>query len=245
MILFIVEGKTAEPRLIEAMHRVYPELGEHIVSVYGTDIYTLYKELKKDDFLDILPLMQQRCTDEKHPIHKIKSRDEVESVYLFFDYDFHNRTLSKEKLDQRLNKMLSLFDNETDMGKLYVSYPMIEALQHTDKPELSDVCRREDCSTYKEKVNRDCPSTLNIIAPASNEKNPDLSLWTKIIKHNIQKAHDLCCGQYTFPKKKEDIAQGRIFECQLNRHVEPHDRVAILSALPLFLYEYFDINKFV
>ena len=51
-------------------------------------------------------------------------------VYLFFDYDGHHNNIPK-KLSGKdaLEEMLETFNNETELGKLYVSYPMVEAIK--------------------------------------------------------------------------------------------------------------------
>ena len=54
------------------------------------------------------------------------------------------------------------------------------------------------------------------------------------------KANYICNKSYDFPFKKEQIAQKRIFEKQLQEYVcQEECTVSILSAFPIFLYEYF------
>lgn len=43
---------------------------------------------------------------------------------------------------------------------------------------------------------------------------------------------------------KDDVVQNSIFEAQLEKHVIPHDDVAILNAFPMFLYYYFPKERF-
>ena len=49
----------------------------------------------------------------------------------FFDYDFQNSQLSLYEINRRVEEMLKLFDDETDNGKLYINYPMIESIRYT------------------------------------------------------------------------------------------------------------------
>ena len=41
----------------------------------------------------------------------------------------HHRNLSDSLSDDVVRQMLESFDNETENGKLYISYPMVEALR--------------------------------------------------------------------------------------------------------------------
>ena len=56
-------------------------------------------------------------------------REDFSEGYLFFDYDGHQKNLSKYDEKDALEQMLMSFDNETENGKLYISYPMVEALR--------------------------------------------------------------------------------------------------------------------
>lgn len=51
-------------------------------------------------------------------------------IFLFFDYDFQNR-LGTQKVNGILDEMLDFFSDETENGKLYINYPMIESLKYT------------------------------------------------------------------------------------------------------------------
>ena len=67
----------------------------------------------------------ERNADNQQQLKGVRRKD-VAQIYLFFDYDGH-ATLAD---DDDMARMLAHFDNETENGKLYVSYPMAEALKH-------------------------------------------------------------------------------------------------------------------
>ena len=48
----------------------------------------------------------------------------------FFDYDFQNK-MGTQKVNNILYEMLDFFNDETENGKLYINYPMIESLKYT------------------------------------------------------------------------------------------------------------------
>lgn len=56
-------------------------------------------------------------------------RDDFSEIYLFFDYDGHQKNLGEFDSKDAIEQMLISFDNETENGKLYISYPMVEALR--------------------------------------------------------------------------------------------------------------------
>lgn len=56
---------------------------------------------------------------------------------------------------------------------------------------------------------------------------------------NVIKANNLCNGELTIPDDKDAISQRRVFELQLSQFIIPKDEVAILSAFPLFNFNYF------
>ena len=125
--------------------------------------------------------------------------------------------------------MLDLFDNETDNGKLYISYPMIESISHfTDhdsfkdaivkckgincefknKCDIYDLCLRE--KHYKEFTNNNFPHRTNI-----NKYNVDI--WKEIIKANLMKMNFLINNNYTYPK--DLLLQKDIFQNQWDKFI--------------------------
>ena len=155
-ILFIVEGERLEPEVINRMAEVY---GLHCdISSVCTNIHILYQQLKKDDgYSDVIPVLREilrsrlaslktltPSSEQKHKISRTqedlaKLEHSFASVYLVFDSELHHRSNDSlapldviEKNVAELKKMLEFFDNETDQGKLYVNYPMMEAYRDCD-----------------------------------------------------------------------------------------------------------------
>ncbi len=83
-------------------------------------------------------------SEQKHKISRTqedlaKLERSFASVYLVFDSELQHRsndTLAPldviEKNIAELKEMLEFFDNETDQGKLYVNYPMMESYRDCD-----------------------------------------------------------------------------------------------------------------
>ena len=98
-------------------------------------------------------------------LNGIRSSD-ISEIFLFFDYDFQNSHLSLEDINQRVEEMLTLFADETENGKLYINYPMIESIRYTkelpDNDYVNYVVSREECKDFK-RLSRDF-SAFNLLS---------------------------------------------------------------------------------
>lgn len=134
MILFVFEGNKREPDLFRSIQRLYfPNKEGQIVCSYNNNIYQLYKDLEEyDGDGDIVSLLMEKFKNRAdNPLRDIDAAADISEVYLFFDYDFHNKNLSLDEINRQVREMLSLFDNETENGKLYIDYPMVESIRYT------------------------------------------------------------------------------------------------------------------
>jgi hypothetical protein len=256
MILFVFEGENREPELFATIQKMFfPRDNERITYSFGNNIYELYNELSKlDDAGDLVSLLQERCSGQAdNPFEGLNSSDFSE-IYLFFDYDFQNKNLELTEINRQLKEMLSKFNDETEYGKLYINYPMIESIRYTK--ELPDanyyeyVISRADCSSFKKlAADFSAYSSLDFILIDSRKDVSELSEkklkslrdnWEHLKKQNVNKANYICHGKNEAPNKKEEVSQEQIFESQLQKHVnKEQSEVAILNAFPMFLYEYF------
>lgn len=128
---FIVEGEVREPQIIDNISKIFFLHGNYKVITLpaGENIYMLWKQLKSDDFdTDIIEVLRESNAEIKRQLMGL-SRDDFSEVYLFFDYDVHQTNLGKAVNADVIHQMLEGFDNETENGKLYISYPMVEALR--------------------------------------------------------------------------------------------------------------------
>ena len=80
--------------------------------------------------------MRERLADRGDTTLDGIRNSDISEIFLFFDYDFQNSQLSLDEINRRVEEMLTLFDDETDNGKLYINYPMIESIRYTK--ELPD-----------------------------------------------------------------------------------------------------------
>ena len=128
---FIVEGAAREPQIIDNISKVFFSHGNFkiITLPAGENIYMLWKQLKADDFdTDIIEVLRENSDDISRQLDSL-TRDDFSEVYLLFDYDTHQTNLGRKDDVDAVAQMLESFDNETENGKLYISYPMVEALR--------------------------------------------------------------------------------------------------------------------
>ena len=254
MILFVFEGKRREPDIFKTLEYLFFPKGQAIVCSFENNIYELYRQLKAlDGSGDIVSIIREKYgnTPENPFGPGIKSSDFSE-IFLFFDYDFQNRNLTMEQMNTQLSEMLDLFCDETDNGRLYINYPMIEAIRYTKKlpdKDFSDYCvSRTDCHDkgFKNLVQKfSAYGSLDFIVldfrKSPNEKKVSVikQNWILLERQNVIKANNLCNGELDIPANKDTISQQRIFASQVSRFILPKGVVSILSAFPLFIFDYF------
>ena len=130
--LLVVEGKHEKDELFWLVFKCFPEMNIDIddVWIYGTNIYKLYEDIVKEygndwakDEMDVdLPFV---ISKKEHP-ETIYYRNDFTNIILVFDYERHDPAFSEEKILE----MQHCFADSTDMGKLYLNYPMIESYLH-------------------------------------------------------------------------------------------------------------------
>lgn len=148
---------------------------------------------------------------------------------MFFDYDGHSSLAD----DNKLLELLEFFKEETDKGKLYISYPMVESLKH--------IC---DFNTFKD-LAVECKLNIrykSVVASDSlkeliNFNGYNLLTWKLLISAHLSKMNFVVNGSFSLPD--ELISQFFIFTHQNDKYITPHSIVATLSAFPVFLHDYY------
>ena len=254
MILFVFEGKRREPDIFKTLEFLFFQKEQSIICSFGNNIYELYRQMQElDGAGDIVSILRElNKNNPDSPFTSETKSSDYSEIYLFFDYDFQNRNLTLEEMNRQLSEMLDLFNDETDNGKPYINYPMLEAIRYTK--ELPDAhyyeytVSRTDCHDFgfKDLAQRfSAYGSLDFIVlnfhstPRQNKIDHIKRNWTMLEEQNTVKANYLCNNQLSIPPDKESISQKRIFEAQISKHSSPKAEVSILSAFPLFNYDYF------
>jgi len=177
-----------------------------------------------DDAIDFLQVLKENeQDDEKRLLLEKKYSD----ILLIFDLDPQASNYAEEKIC----KMAQFFVESTDLGKLYINYPMVESFYHMKS--IPDPNYNGYYSTmaelhngdYKARVNRE--SYMRDYRKFAKTKN-DCSI---VISQNIEKAKHLVDCFEEVPST-DSILGAQLVE------MKTRDRVAVLCTCPFFIYDF-------
>ncbi|MBO5950522.1 MAG: hypothetical protein J6Q11_07435 [Fibrobacteraceae bacterium] len=247
-VLFVLEGEQPEGNIVDRLQKAFPEeladLSSDLVKiVFSSNIYSLYGKLKDDDgFLDVVEILKERHKEDEEL--QDLDRESVSQVFLFFDLDIHGLAQSIEQSCEQLDELLNFFDNETENGKLFLSYPMVEVVNICDRsnglmPEDRKLFKICDCEEdgFKHFVN-DLNRDSKTICRANCREN-----WLIICRANYEKAQWLMhlTSEELF-SVLDQMQQAAILQHQ-QKLIKQDNVVATLSAFPFFLLEYLGAGK--
>ena len=262
MILFVFEGKDDKTYFESVKRLFFPEKHDTFVCTYNSNIYSLYAKLMEHDALngafevDTVSVLKEILLEKGDETLKGIREDEVSEIYLFFDYDFQENARTLEENNKRLSEMLKFFTDETENGKLYINYPMVESLRYTKELPDSDywtyTVSRQQCQEvrFKHQVHKfsfyggNLEYIILTIKPADDETKVQEKIdnaktnWKHLVDMNVSKAHFICNDKNEVPDESD--SQLAVFSNQLSKYVETDEcKVAILNAFPIFLFDYF------
>lgn len=233
---FIVEGEDREPQFIRNMQSIFfQDKNIKIITCPAEgNIYMLWKQLEEDCFLDIIEVIREGSKSGAKELEGL-TRDDFSEIYLFFDYDGQHRSSTDQIDEDVLGKMLETFDNETEQGKLYISYPMVEALRDFREgecaPATSCVWERDALGQYKELSGNQSPDP--------NVTKYQHTRWAGLLMTFAQRVSCLfeLKEVMSFGEYRRDVQPGAIYERE-RRYIEK-GQVFVLSAFPEFLLDYY------
>ena len=237
---FIVEGEFREPQVIDNISKQFFHHGncKLITLPAGENIYMLWKKLKDDEFeTDIIEILRESNEEIKKQLMGL-SRDDFSEVFLFFDYDVHQTNLGRTNDKDVMIQMLESFDNETENGKLYISYPMVEAL----RDYMPGTCRiEESCYVCIEDLNH-YKNTSALRSHHPHFKEYHIDTWKTIIDVFAMRVSCLfgLLNTMEYEQYSDKVTPYEIYALA-EREAEKH-QVFILSAFPEFLVDYFGIK---
>lgn len=226
-ILVLVEGSKTEPRVLNSLKKqIFTGKSESTIvkTVFGTDIYQLWDKIKEYEYVDTFELIRESTPQNRIRLEGIE-RDDVDSIFLIFDYDGHATRADPDKISE----LLELFNDETEQGKLLLSYPMVEAILDFGEYSNRDNFTAVDLGKgYK-----------NLVHERQLSRALTREEWKHAIIENHKKANFIVNDDYTLPSEQDEFGQEEIFENQLNKYILPQGEVGVLSAFPFFITEYF------
>lgn len=235
-ILVILEGVKTEPIYFKSLMKLYfPEFEGHIICAFENNIYDLWAVIEQDPDLDIVEVVRERGEINRKALENCR-RSEISQTYLFFDLDGHDSKYEKSKVQ----KLLSVFSNETESGSIFISYPMVEALRHfSSVDDFHNKKVKIFGGKYKNLVHTEGAKEYSQIHKVN------IAEFNTLVRQHIIKANYLCekCTLVDMPElfangKIEYVDQELIFSSQL-KFIEGDEEVSVLSGFPLFLHQYF------
>lgn len=219
-ILILVEGSRIDLRLMKHLLHIYGIDKNHEVFSYNTNIYALYQEMfasEDPSSIDLLQLLKER---EKDPEKIVLLNVRYSDIILVFDFDPQDPLFSSAKITE----MMSFFSESSDMGKLYINYPMVEAFYHMKSIPDEDYYGYTASllelahGIYKQRVNQE-------------NRNHDYSKFAVtrdecniVIRQNIEKSWyismmDFRWDQETLLPDSMDILQGQLLKMKSEKSV--------------------------
>lgn len=236
--LFVVEGAKREMDAFSNLASVFFNDKSDVIAIpvpADMNIYMLYDVMKKDGFeTDIVEILKEKVPKAKEILADY-TRDMFAEVYFFFDFDEHSNNLRKTTNIEALKEMLGVLNNETDLGKLYISYPMVEALRdyvEKDCSLSSGGCfiNRMDFGKYK---NSSSSNTKH-----NSVKDYTFAEWKDILYSFVMRSsclfgiHDLDRDAFI-----NDVNPLAVFNKQMIGYKE-NESIFVLSCLPEFIIDY-------
>lgn len=237
-IAIIVEGQKYEKGVFQSLYqnvlrKIDNAVPKFIALPAGENIYMIWREIAKDSDLDIIEVIRERSTDAKKELTGYV-RSDFSEIYLFFDFDAHQDNLPKDcDAATVIASMLNTFDNETENGKLFISYPMAEAVRDFREGSCEAFsgrcCISFDIGDYKNKSGKD-----NKLASVKRYKEKE---WKNVI---------LCYQNRICRLFNEHLSLGSckglsaldIYKEQ-KRHIDSCSEIVILSAFAEYFIDYF------
>ena len=154
-ILIIVEGSRVDARLMKHLFQLYQIDAKYEIVSYNTNIYVLYNQMfyaGTPEDMDILQVLKEHESSEDR---KQIFEQDFTDILLVFDLDPHDPQFTKGKV----SAMMEYFVESTDMGRLYLNYPMVESFYHMSAipdPDFNDrtaTLGELHDRTYKQRVN--------------------------------------------------------------------------------------------
>lgn len=235
-IIFILEGEDRENQICKSIERNFCSQGTIIRHSFCNDIYELYLELKKEDYVDIIEVLRERCEKKGRPdpFPDIKNRDKVSEIFLFFDLEIQDDKFSFDSL----REMVEHFNEETEHGKLYISYPMIESIRDvpSDDNFIELLVTPEECkgSVYKQLSSQRGHKKYQDI------RKFDKNIWNNLVEISMRKAVKLTAATDFL---KPENGQALILQAQIELE-KSQNKIAVLNSFPFYLSDYYGFESF-
>lgn len=231
-ILVLVEGEKTDVKLMRHLLTVYGISQDHEIVSYNTNIYELYNHMFRDEDPNTIDFLQLLKEHENDPTKKLIFDRSYSDILLIFDLDPQDPQFSPVKIEE----MAAYFVESSDMGKLYLNYPMVEAFYHMrsipDKDYESYTASLQELQdkAYKARVQRENRDhDYRKFAANRNE-------CSCVIRQNIAKSWSLVGYNAT---SDDDIPEGLTI---LDAELTLLSRTGLISVLCTCVFYIWDYN---
>ena len=251
-ILFITEGKKPDRKLVKSVcdfqRDFFSQKIDYEIVIFSTNIYSLYKKLKENQYEQTVELACEMSDGEFE-----YTSEDFTLIYLFFDLDAQHYKEDKKDKDvekiyneiyNKIEEMLNLFDDATENGKLFLSYPMVEASNYFHErfinydsinlityPVFSELHFKDACKIF---IKENGPFQIRM--KDKNQTWLSLTLYTTYILFYLKINSFIQDGI---------IDSKDIFLKQYNDFILPLERVLLLSAFPQYLLDFYGVERFI
>lgn len=223
-ILLVVEGEKVEPRILGSeSHGLLSLIGaDYEIVPFANPIYELYEAYKDGQYDNLVSYLRQEKGLKLDD--NVLSKNAFSAIYLIFDFEPQDHKYS----DDKIKDLLDTFNNETELGKLYINYPMVEAYYHLESlPDPNYNARTISINglngkKYKKIVHESTALKLNKITKR------DLCY---IIMHNYNKS------KFITNINSENILYDKVLDVQIDIK-NKNNEIYVLSTFPLFIMDY-------
>lgn len=225
-ILCVFEGESREPKYFNSLRAAFFGDNDIYYCCYGNDLYELFDELEDDEDLNIFDLIEEKNTVEGNKkLFENYTSEDFSQVFMFFDFECHDDKFDIEKI----KKMVSLFSDETSVGKLFISYPMIESVR--DIPSLETfIGHKVHLKNAVGKLYK--PLSVSGIADYQDPRKVCVDRWTNLIRVSVEKTNYMTSGQHG---QYNLVQQTDILNSQIHL-MEQESHLYVLCSFPLFAF---------
>lgn len=238
-ILVLVEGAKTDVIIMEKIFNIYEIDVKYEIVSYCTNIYTLYQEMFRDgnDGFSDMDLLQVLKAREKEVEKKKIFEEKYTDILLIFDLDPQDPQYNAE----HIKLMQDYFCESSDMGKLYLNYPMIEAFYHLSSIPDEDYFNRKVMfmelkdKKYKSRVQQE---TIGHDYRKFAISKKDCNI---VILQNLSKAIFLATGKVISWQEVLRIASSVDLNLVLGRqllHLENEAFIYVLCTCILYVVDY-------
>lgn len=201
--LIVTEGNHEKFKLLKKLLLAFPDMKIDFnnIVMYKSNIYNLYEKIVSDYGDD----WEEQDVDLPMSVSQWKnfdielSKENFTNIILIFDYERHDPHFSEEKIC----KLQNYFSDITDVGQLYLNYPMVESYldynefdydEHKNKIFKAHISKGKEykCQVSKSKLSEIFGVFDKLISILDDEiENPGLSEKIIIYLLSINDSNDL------------------------------------------------------